>query len=911
VSKYHKLLLFIIALIIAASFAVRYKKLNEGLDIAGGMRAVLQAEGEKDPTSDQMQSVVKVLRKRCEGFQGVAETSVQTQGKDRVIVELPGLKNQQEAIDTIKSTAKLEFYWLRDVEGKNNPAARYRMVRDENREDEEIISFQDKTTNEILRGDTPEGQALILKNVVNAYHPETNPNGHKPELTGDDLDPVSAGEMDPSRGPVISIRFNKSGTERFYQFTRKHVDDYLAIFLGGKILTAPTIKVIITDGRAQIEGVNSLTEANHTAQFLNAGALPVSLKVVQLDKVEATLGKETVDQALMAGLIGLILVALFMLVYYKLPGLLADVALCIYALLTYAAFKMFNVTMTLPGLAGFILSIGMAVDANILIFERLKEELRSGKTLRASIDAGFGRAFTAIFDSNICTLITAFILMWFGTGTIKSFAFTLSIGVIISMFTAITVTRTFLHLLVSLPALQKPSLFGLGRSWFHNWQPNVVGRRNVYFALSALIIIPGVVFYFLNLAGPGHSGLKKGIEFKSGTSIQMTFQRANLDVNFKDPVDQYDVSKAVADAGINGTVEMKSDKSATISAALGPKDTKELDELKRLFKDRALYIDGNINAEYLKPLKPVTVEDVNSIASSLDIESAVQMSTNQGQQTAFIKTTLPPTADKKLEGLEKKLQEEYGMAKVSSSGVGPVVSKELTQKAILAVLFASLAIIIYLSARFAIGGFLNGLKYGVCAIGATLHDVLLIVGLFAGLGYLLGWEVDTLFVTAVLTIIGFSTHYTIVVFDRIRENMKHRMRGESYEGLCNRSILQTFSRSINTSLTVVLTIVALLALGGPIIKQFYIALLIGIISGTYSSIFNATPLLVVWESIAGRRQAGIGQRKAAEDKPMVAKERAKELKPVAVTSMIEDAEEDQPTDTDRTKVKPKKKKRRY
>jgi SecD/SecF fusion protein len=523
-----------------------------------------------------------------------------------------------------------------------------------------------------------------------------------------------------------------------------------------------------------------------------------------------------------------------MLLYYRLPGLLADIALVIYALLTFAAFKLLNVTMTLPGLAGFILSIGMAVDANILIFERLKEELRSGKTLRAAIDAGFSRAFTAIFDSNMCTAITSFILMWYGTGPVKSFALTLVIGVAISMFTAITVTRTFLHLLVSIPATQKPWLFGLGTSWFARTsrQLNIVGRRNLYFVLSGALIAVGLFFYFT-------SGLKPGIEFQSGTSIQATFKQ------------------------------------------------------------------------------PVTVTEVSRMVSALDVKNSVQISNGR---TAFIKTSLDPEKDEeKINQVEQMLAQRAEPGKMQVSSIGPVISSELTRNAILAVIFASVAIVLYLSFRFAIGGFLNGLKYGVSAVIALIHDVLIIVGLFAATGYFLGWEIDTLFVTALLTIIGFSVHDTIVVFDRIRENLRHRIKGEDYEGLANRSILQTISRSINTSLTVVLTLVALTAFGGPIIRHFYIALLVGIISGTYSSIFNATPLLVVWEGITGRSRAAAGRRRLAEDKPLVSVDRARELKPLMeATGMApnngeaDDVQEPSTTVRQtRVKVKPKKKKRRY
>jgi SecD/SecF fusion protein len=787
-----------------------------------------------DDKASKMDAVIRTLKARVSGFSGVTDPTVQKQGDDKVIVELPGLKDRKQALEDIQSTAQLRFIFLRDLSTDRNPSGRWHSLDTETdpKTGADIYSFEDSVTHQVIKGDTPEGQKLILEKVVGVYDAKTNPNGIKPMLTGEDVKPNASADIGQNDGrAIIHIEFKPNGAAIFRDFTRAHIGEVVAIFLGDRILTAPRINEAIPNGQAEISGFKDLEEAQRCATLINTGALPVPLQIIQLDSVEATLGKEVVHKALMAGLIGLIMVLAFMLIYYRLPGLLANLALAIYALLTFAAFKVFGVTMTLPGLAGFILSIGMAVDANVLIFERLKEELRSGKTLNAAIDAGFSRAFTAIFDSNMCTVITTVILMWYGTGMVKSFAFTLLIGVLISLFTAITVTRTFLHLLVNQGWAQNPALFGLSTSWFHRTgrQLNVVGKRNWYFALSALIIIPGVVFFFVNQANTG-SGLVRGIEFKPGTSIQMTFDR---------PVTTTDVTETV---------------------------------------------DGAVSG----------------------ITSTVQISNGK---TAFIRTDLlpGPSYENSVKSIKSALTERFGQPKdVTESSVGPVVSGELTQNAIWSVILAGIAIVLYLSFRFALGGFKSGFKYGMCAIIATFHDVVVIVGIFAILGHFLGWEVDTLFVTAVLTIIGFSTHDTIVVFDRIRENLRHRLKGEDYEALANRSILQTFSRSINTSMTVVLTILALLLFGGTLIQHFYVALLVGIISGTYSSIFNATPLLVVWEKIASRRQSGSG--KTTEEKPMVT---PREFKPMVDASAAETDEEGSALAPARTQVKPKRKKKRY
>ncbi len=927
VSKYHKYLLLTIALIIGASVVVAKVKMREGLDLAGGMRVVLQANPDDlkdakgqilspEAKADKMNAVIRTIRTRVEGNFGVAEPQISRQGDDRVLVELPGLKNKQQALDQIKDTAKLEIYYLKDVRSDRNPSAPWLMLEPQADEKTgmDVYAFENTVSKEIVKSNTPEGMQKILDEVIDAKS-KTNPDGQSPIVTGDDLKPNAVGDFENGSQAVIRFELNNKGAENFREFTQRHIGEATAILIGNTIVTAPRVQSVIPDGKGQITGFSNLEDAQQKAQLLNSGALPVQLTIVQLDDVEATLGKDTVKQAKLAGLIGFALVMIFMLVVYRLPGLLADVALVIYALLTWAAFTALGVTMTLAGLAAFVLSIGMAVDANVLIFERLKEELRSGKTLHAAIDAGFSRAFTAIFDSNMCTIITALILMKIGTGTVQSFAFTLVIGVLVSMFTAILVTRSFLHLVVSLPWAQNPNMFGLGASWFTRSGLNVVGRRNAYFALSAIVIIPGLIFYGLNFVKTGH-GLKPGIEFKPGTTIEMTFESARMEAKFAKPIDipQAQLENLVTSADPNSSeitnkVEVAGD-TATITAALGKNDQAQIDSIKKALSTK---LTGNsltdFNVELNTP-RDIRAGEVSDVIEGLGVKNTAQISQGAGKPiTAFIRTDQLKSIDVDRDKIVDALEAKYGMAKVSSSSVGATISKELTQKAIFAVILAAIAIVLYLTIRFAVGGFADGLKYGICAIAATLHDVLVITGLFAAAGYLWGWEIDTLFVTAVLTMIGFSTHDTIVVFDRIRENLKHRVRGEDFETLANKSILQTFTRSINTSVTVLLTIVALTVFGGGglSIKHLYIALLVGIISGTYSSIFNATPLLVVWENIANRRKGGTtAQRRVAEDKALVT---ASEVKVSAPAPSNGGGGVD--VDDDKTKVKPKRKKRRF
>ncbi len=755
--------------LVAVSIVTIIKKpTKQGLDIAGGTRLVLEARTEKLPPTEKwdqekLQAVVKIIDNRVNGG-GYGEVLIQPKGDKQIVVELPAIKNPQEAIDTLKSTAQMEFRYFKNVKSQRHPMAPYKMDIEMQDDGTEKYVFTDKSGNDIPIAKVLEESPIIL--------------------TGKDLKPNAEAQRSPSTfQDYVAIEFNREGRKAFADFTRTHVNDYLAIILDNKVISAPTIRNAILDGKAIIEGgFKDVQEATRLANLLKAGALPVPLEIVQKQSVEASLGRDSVDRSVHAGAIGLAIVVLFMMGYYLLPGLLADIALVIYALLTMALFKAIPVTLTLPGIAAFILSIGMAVDANILIFERLKEELRNGKTLRAAIDAGFSRAFTSIFDSNMCTAITCVILWYYGTGPIRGFATVLLLGVAISMFTAITVTRSMLYLLVNTGMATNPVWFGLGRQWVSGktgHSVNIVGRMYYYFAFSALLLIPGLYFWL------GAGTLKPGIDFTGGSLMQ---------IEFKESVTRAQVQDVFEKAGFTGTMVQKS-----------TEDPKEV----------------------FVRTKHMTEEELASISAELKSEVG-----------------------------------DFTMPKLET--VGPTISRELTANAIKAVLFASLAIVLYLTGRFAIYGLAYGLRFGICAIIALLHDVGIVIGAFAIFGKFLGWEIDSLFVTALLTIIGFSVHDTIVIFDRIRENLRHRAKGESFDGLVNKSIVQSLARSINTSLTVVLTLTALQIFGDPVIHQFVAALLIGIISGTYSSIFNASQLLVLWNRLTDKtRVAGAGVEERA------------------------------------------------
>lgn len=772
--KRYQILALIIVLVIGSIIVVTTMPTKRGLDLAGGVRIVLRAKvgelqkGEKWDR-DKLPGIISVLRNRVDAL-GVSEPQIVSKGDDQIIVELPDIQDVDDAINRLQGTARMEFRHLIDVEDKRHPTAKYKMSTSKDENGDDIVEFMN------AQGDTIETKMVI--------------EGSPLIMTGNDILPKSTATTGSNYGTVVAIEFNAEGRKKFAEFTRRNVDEYLAIVLDGKILSAPVIKVAILDGRAVIEGTFTPEEAKKLSDYINAGALPVPLEVIQSQRVEATLGKASVDSSIRAGVLGLLLVVIFMVIFYLLPGVIADIALGIYALITFALFKLIPVTLTLPGIAAFILSVGMAVDANILIFERLKEELRSGKTLKAAIDAGFGRAFTSIFDSNMCTAITCAILMYYGTGPIKGFALVLFLGVAVSMFTAITVTRTLLYLVVNTGLASNLRMFGLKREWVEEQSSvkhlDIVKKMWVWFTLSAVFIIPGLIALAMG-------GLKGGIDFTGGNLYQ---------VDFSQTVASAELHSKLTEAGYSDSI-IQGTQSATAASSYFVR-TKEI-PMEESAKVRAVFTD-------------------------------------------------------------------MGGKVLSEDAIGAAVSKELTQNAFWAVILASIAIILYLTGRFAVGGIKVGFRFGVCAVAALIHDVLFILGAFAIFGFVFKWEVDSLFVTALLTIIGFSVHDTIVIFDRIRENMKHRVRGEEFDVLVNKSILQSLTRSINTSFTVFLTLLALWVLGAASIRQFVIALLIGIVIGTYSSIFNASQLLVLWQRLITKQPAlataGADLSKTAGPKPV-------------------------------------------
>ena len=745
-----------------------------GLDLEGGTYVLTEADVSALPAGTDvdaaMDAAKDVIEDRINRF-GVSETEVTREGKNRLAIQLPGV-TPEEAEALIGRTALLRF-----MEAEEDEAGLI-VCRTADGE-----RFSVEYPSQVIVGlcTTPE----LTGEVV--WKPATGVrNDEVRALTGRQVTAGSAqATFDATGNVVVAIEFTGEGTLLFEQITARLSSPPrpLGIFLDDDLISAPQVSFVITQNVTTITGIGTLDDAKNLAVLLNSGALPVPLRTIQTTEVDATLGEETLVRGVQAGIIGILAVMLFMVIYYRLPGVLSVFALITYLAVLMTIFKLGPiigpVTITLSGIAGIVLSVGMAVDANILVFERIKEELRSGRSLSIAIERGFDRAWSSIRDSNISTLITCAILIWFGeqfnADLVRGFAITLGIGVILSMFSAIIVTRTLLRSLVG---------FGLER---HLWlfagdleavkrerarKPfmfDFVRRRGFFFALSAIILIPGVISLLIPPA------LEPGIEFTSGATMTLDFVDESLT--------QDDVSDALADAGHGeARVQRTSDGTYII----------RMDELQT------------------PPSPPIG-----------------------------------PTPPSERDSLQLSLEASLGAFTVLNfNQVSEIVSNEIVVSAAIAVLFASLAILAYISWTFR--NVPKSYRYGIAALVAAGHDVLFVIGAFSIFGKVFGTEVDSMFITGVLTVLGFSVHDTIVVFDRIRENVTTNP-GVAYDEIVNASLTETLARSLNTSITVIFTILALLLLGAGEINVLLLTLLLGIIAGTYSSIFIASQILVSWE----------------------------------------------------------------
>lgn len=597
----------------------------------------------------------------------------------------------------------------------------------------------------------------VLESIGKTGKLEFKGPDNKVILTGKDVKTATS-YMDEMGKPTIGLELNAEGTKKFAEATSKFLNQPIGIYMDGEELTKPVVQSVITNGKATITGSKSLEEAKRQSNIIKSGALPVTLKAAELKTVGATLGQNALPLSMKAGAIGIGLILLFMLFYYRAPGLMADIALVFYVFIVLATFSAANVTLTLSGIAGFLLTVGMAVDANVLIFERIKEELKIGKSIRTAVEAGFNRALSSILDSNITTIIAGVVLYSLGSGSVKGFALTLMIGIILSIFTALTVTKLLLKLGIEMGLINSTSHFGVKKKETSNRVLSIIEKTKIWFSLSLIVIIIGITLL-------GVKGLNYGIDFKGGTLATIEMGKGfNQDI--KEEVDK---------------IVRKYDSNATTNIA----------------NETQLDIKSNT----------LTNETINKMFN--DVKQKYKLKDN---------------------------------ALVSQSNVGPAVGEELKDKALKAFAIATIAMLIYIAMRFEI-------KFGIAAITALLHDILITVSIYA----IFRVPVNSPFIAAILTILGYSINDTIVIFDRIRENNK-KMRGKNLEELANVSITQTMTRSINTVLTTLFTIVAVYIFV-PSVRDFAFPLIIGIVSGAYSSIFIASPIWVMLKKRKSKNKA--------------------------------------------------------
>jgi SecD/SecF fusion protein len=707
------------------------KTIRLGLDLQGGTSFLirLSPEGERSISADTLDQAVEVIRKRVDQF-GVSEPVITPQGADRILVQIPGLAPEQIAAarQQLAQVAKLEF---RLVHPEND-----RLVA-QVREGTDLVpaGYRIETQTE-----TSEGQEIKEELLVKV----------RSDLLGDRV--RKAFPTYDEQGWGVALQLDREGATLFGQLTEAHVGKRFAIVLDGRVQSAPVIREPIYGGHASITGDFTEEEVRNLASVLE-NPLQTPVTVEEERSVSATLGSDSIRSGIYAGLLGLALSFLFIIIYYRFAGLVASIALILNLVLLFGAMAMFNFVLTLPGIAGIILTIGMAVDANVLIYERLREELATGKPLNLALNAAYDRAFSAIFDSNVTTLITALILFWKATGPVKGFAVTLTIGIVASMFSALLVTRNCFNWAIASGVLKRVTMSNLIKATSFDF----LSKRRLSVGISALVILVSIVVFALR----GEKNF--GIDFKGGDLLVLEGQKK---------VDEGDVRAA---------------------------------------------------------LKQIDLE-----------ESVVQTEKSSGKEFLTIRSA-PGTSDR----IEKLLDEKFPEAKFrveQTDKVGKLVGDELARNSLIALGLGIIGIFIYVTARFEFA-------FALGAIIALLHDVILTIGAFA----LFGRELSLIIVGAVLTIAGYSINDTIVVFDRIREGMRTTNAG-SLQFIMNRAINETLGRTILTGGTTLLSTLALYFLGGPVLHDFAFTILVGILVGTYSSIFVASPIVLWWSRWTGKKQ---------------------------------------------------------
>ena len=678
------------------------RNIKLGLDLAGGVSITYKAV-EKNPSEEDMKDTVYKLQKRVETYS--TEASVYQEGSDRINIEIPGVSDANTILEELGKPGSLEF--------------------------------QDSAGNTILTG--------------------TDIEDAQPEIYTDEVG---------KKQNVVALTLTKEGTKKFAEATEANLGKQIPIVYDGKTISSPKVNSVISDGNAQITGMESYEAAGELASTIRIGSLSLELKELNSKVVGAQLGNSALSSSLLAAAIGLALVILFMIVMYRIQGFASGIALILYSALMVWALWIFDITLTLPGIAGIILSIGMAVDANVIIFARIQEEIASGKTVNTAMKIGYNKALSAIVDGNVTTLIAAVVLGLRGSGPVKGFAYTLGIGIVLSMFTALVVTRWLMKCFYAL-GIKNEKLYGRKPE---RKTINFLGKRAVFFALSIALIAAGFIGMGVHSA-KGDKVLNYSLDFAGGTSTTAEFTK--------------DYSIAEIDKEIIPVLE-------------------------------ELTGDKNIQTQKIKGTNQIVIK-----TRSLEL--------------------------KEREALNNTLAEKFSVNKetITSENISSTISSEMKSDAVWAVTIATICMLIYIWFRF------KDIRFAGSAVLALVHDVLVVLAFYA----VARVSVGNTFIACMLTIVGYSVNATIVIFDRIRENLPV-LRDQNEEALlevANKSITQTLSRSINTSLTTFVMIALIFALGVSSIKEFALPLMVGIICGTYSSVCITGALWYTFKKFGKKR----------------------------------------------------------
>lgn len=712
------------------------RNINLGLDLEGGVSITYQVKGDT-PSQEDMDDTVYKMQRRVEQYS--TEAQAYQEGDNRISIEIPGVQDANEILEELGQPGSLYFIRHYDSEGNEN----YSLNSDG-------VYVLNKTIDELQ-----ESGSIVL--------------------TGSEVESASAGSQESQTTGavqyVVEMSFNDEGTKAFAEATQEAYDngsDTIAIYYDGDLISVPKVNAVISDGRAVIEGNMTYEEAEQMASTIRIGGLNLELEEISSKVVGAQLGEEAVSTSLLAGAIGLAIVCVFMIFVYLLTGLASSIALVIYTGLILVLLNAYDITLTLPGIAGIILGIGMAVDANVIIFARVKEELSAGTSVHAALKAGFHKAMSAILDGNITTLIAAAVLWLRGSGPVKGFAQTLALGIVVSMFTALVVTRLIVYAFYAI-GIRTPKVYGRVKE--PRKPIDFLGKRKVFFIISILLCISGFVGMGVNQAR-GVGAMNYSLDFAGGTSTTVTFDR------------EYTLEEI---------------------------DSRMIPEL----------------------------EDITG-------DNNIQVQTVKGSNQVVFKTQTLDLA--KREAFETYMQDEFGVTEeLMTENISATVSSEIRTDAAVAVIIATICMLLYIWFRF------KDIRFATSAVLALVHDVLVVLAFYV----IARVSVGNTFIACMLTIVGYSINATIVIFDRIREELKVKEAGEDLKDLVNRCITQTLTRSIYTSLTTFIMVAVLYVLGVSSIKEFALPLMAGIICGAYSSVCITGALWYVMKMRGAAKQAAV------------------------------------------------------